>query len=219
MNPGNVAFSSDIPSGSLIALRNGVRDTSMSGFSTIELLAALGIIGIVAAIAVPSTTRTMADLRLQSDARNVHNAVALAKMRAAARYTRERIFVDLAAKSFQLQYWDKSTSSWQNERDSDALGFGVGFGYGSLSVPPPNTQSAIAQAPACLNDAGSTISDTSCIVFNSRGIPIDAASGNPTGNSALYVTDGAMTYGVTLSATPLIRLWATKAGNASWVHR
>ena len=183
------------------------------------MLAALGIIGIVAAIAVPSTTRTMADLRLQSDARNLHNAVALAKMRAAARYTRERIFVDLAAKSYQLQYWDKNAARWENERDSDALGFGVGFGYGSISTPPPNTQSTIGQAPACLNDAGSTIADTGCIVFNSRGIPVDGATGSPTGNSALYVSDGTSTFGVTISATPLVRLWSTKANAANWVHR
>lgn len=192
---------------------------SSRGFSTIELLAALGIIGVVAAIAVPSTTRTMADLRLQSDARNLHNAVALAKMRAAARYTRERIFVDLAAKSYQLQYWDKAAARWQNERDSDALGFGVGFGYGSISTPPPNTQSTIGQSTACLNDAGSTISATACIVFNSRGIPVDPSTGNPTGSSALYLTDGTSTFGVTLSATPLIRLWSTKANAANWVHR
>lgn len=102
-----------------IAIEPGVHHRFSGGFSTIELLAALGIIGVVAAIAVPSTTRTMADLRLQSDGRNLHNAVALAKMRAAARYTRERIFVDLAAKSYQLQYWDKAAARWQNERDYD----------------------------------------------------------------------------------------------------
>lgn len=182
-------------------------------------MASLAIIGIVAAMAVPSTTRTMADLRLRADARNLHNSVALAKMRAAARYSRERVFVDLSSNHYVLQYWDKSSSSWENENGTMALGPGVNFGYGSIDEAPPDTQSVLGQSPACTNNAGSAISGTSCIVFNSRGIPIDPASGNPTGDSALYLSDGVGTYGVTLSATPLIRLWTTNAGSANWVHR
>ena len=189
------------------------------GFSVLELLATLGIISIVSAMALPSTTRTMADLRLRSDARNLHNAVALAKMRAAARYTRERIFVDLETNNYLLQYWDKTANAWTNESGTSPVGFGVSFGYGSIATPPSDTQSAIGQSPACTNNTGGTISNTSCIVFNSRGIPIDPATSTPTGDSALYLTDGTTTYGITLSATPLIRLWATRAGAAEWVHR
>lgn len=170
-------------------------------------------------MALPSTTRTMADLRLRGDARNLHNAVALAKMRAAARYTRERIFVDLETNNYLLQYWDKSTNAWTNESGTSPVGFGVSFGYGSIGTPPPDTQSAMGQAPACTSNTGSPVSNTSCIVFNSRGIPIDPANATPTGDSALYLTDGTTTYGITLSATPLIRLWATRAGAAEWVHR
>ena len=33
-----------------------------------------------------------------------------------------------------------------------------------------------------------TIANTACVVFNSRGIPIDA-DGRPYGNTAFYVTD------------------------------
>jgi hypothetical protein len=65
---------------------------------------------------------------------------------------------------------------------------------------------------------GTPISNTACIVFNSRGIPVDS-TGGPTGNNAFYITDGSGTYAVTLSATPLIRLWWTKASEAKWIHR
>jgi prepilin-type N-terminal cleavage/methylation domain-containing protein len=198
--------------------------TRQHGFSTLELLATLGIVGVVAAMAVPSTARTLADLRLSGDARGVHNAVALAKMRAAAHYTRERLYVDRTTNTYHLEFWDKTggsggTGDWTDEVDpSVSLQTGVNFGFGSIATAPPSTQSALAMSPPCQTRTGSDISNTSCIVFNSRGIPIDGA-GNITGNSALYLTDGTSTYGVTLSATPLIRLWWSKAGAAGWVKR
>ena len=195
------------------------------GFSIIELVATLGIIGVVAAAAIPSTTRTLSDLRLRGDARNVHNGVALAKMRAAAHYTRERLFVDRSDNSFHIEYWDKTASAWKDELDPTVyLQSGVTFDYGALSTPPPNTQTTLAQAAPCRvgssagPSGGSDISGTACILFNSRGIPVDA-NGNITGNSALYITDGTSTYGVTLSATPLVRLWWSKASGNGWIQR
>ena len=189
------------------------------GFSTMEMLATLAIIGIVAGIAMPATTQTLADLRLRGDARSIHNMVGLAKMRAASRFTRSRVYVDLTTESFRLQYWDKSSSSWVTEGGSTTLSDGVDFGWGGASGPPPDTQTTLAQSPLCKNNAGtSDISSTACIVFNSRGIPVNSL-GNPTGGSAFYLTDGVATYGVTLSATPLIRLWWTPASETHWVHR
>lgn len=189
------------------------------GFTVIELLAVVGIIGLVAAFAVPATTSTLADLRLRGDARGVHNMVGLAKMRAAARFTRTRVYVDLSTNNFKMQRWDKSDSEWDDDGGTVRLSDGVQFGFGTLSTPPANTQSTLAMAPACMTGLSSgTIANTACIVFNSRGIPVDA-SGSPTGANALYLTDGTTTYGVTLSATPLIRLWWTPAASANWKHR
>lgn len=186
-----------------------------------ELLATLAIVGVVAATALPSTSRTLADLRLSGDARNVHHAVGLAKMRAAARFTRERVYVDHTTNTFHLEFWDRNLSpaNWVDELDpTQSLQRDVMFGFGGLTAPPANTQSALAQAPPCKTNAGNDIANTSCIVFNSRGIPLDG-SGNITGESAIYLTDGTGTYGVTLSQTPLIRLWWTRADSTNWIER
>jgi hypothetical protein len=94
----------------------------------------------------------------------------------------------------------------------------VRFGFGTLSDPPPGTQATIALSPLCTDDAGADLANTSCIIFNSRGIPIDSA-GAPTGGNGLYLTDGTGVYAVTITATPLIRFWWSPAHTAAWVEQ
>jgi len=139
-------------------------------------------------------------------------------MRAASRYSKERVYVDLTSNAYQLQYWDKATGDWVNEPSTIALSSGVSFSTKGATQPPSNTQSAIGQSTACTTKTGSAISGSACITFNSRGIPTDS-SGSPTGDSALYLSDGSTTYAVTVSATPLIRLWFARASTNNWVQR
>jgi hypothetical protein len=86
-----------------------------------------------------------------------------------------------------------------------------------VSSPPPSTQTTIAQATQCLNAAKVAIANTACILFNSRGIPVDS-NNNPTNAYALYLTDGSAVFGVTVSATGSNRLWRTvPVSTPTWV--
>ena len=81
---------------------------------------------------------------------------------------------------------------WVTEGTITPLSLGVTFGFGTVATAPPNTQTNIAFSGACrvgLTAATATIANTACIVFNSRGLPIDGA-GLPFGGHALYLTDG-----------------------------
>ena len=92
----------------------------------------------------------------------------------------------------------------------------MSFSFGVVGTPPSNTQTTIGQAPLCKNDSGADLSNTACVVFNSRGIPIDS-TGSPTGNDAIYVTDGIAVYGITVAATGFIRTWQSAyASTPSW---
>jgi prepilin-type N-terminal cleavage/methylation domain-containing protein len=196
------------------------------GFSVIELLVVIALFGIVVAIAVPASAPAVGGYRLAGAARAVFYETSLAKMRAAAGFTRARLQVDLSGGTYQLQYWNRDTSTWTTEGGTERLPPGVWFGFGALTSPPPNTQGSIGQASPCLNDSATALAlmgwsypapaaTTACVQFNSRGVAIDA-TGAPTGTGAVYLTDGAMTYGTTVSATGMAQLWWTRAGTASW---
>ena len=189
------------------------------GFSLLETLFSFTVLSIITAVVVPLTYQTANDIRLRGDAQAVNHMVGLAKMRAAAQFTRERLYVDADAGTFKLQKWDKTGSEWVDDTDETRLSSGITFSYGDIDEPPDQTQDEIEQSPACLDEDGIEIDGTSCIVFNSRGIPIDS-NNSPYGNNALYVTDG-MTgvYGTTISTTPLVRFWWTRANGTDWVKR
>jgi hypothetical protein len=142
-------------------------------------------------------------------------------MRAAAKYTRSRVYVDLVNEQFFLQSWNKTTGAWDTEGATILLSRDTDFAFDALGTPPPNTQAAIQQAPGCLDAGNNPIANTACIVFNSRGIPVNGA-GNPDGNGAFYVTDHVTgVYAVTISMTPLVRLWwsPVSKGDNLWMAK
>jgi prepilin-type N-terminal cleavage/methylation domain-containing protein len=183
---------------------------SEHGYSLIEMMGALGLIGVLAAFIVPITDSSIRSSRLRGEAGIVRNLVGLAKMRASAQFTRARVYADLATGSYVLQVWDKTSGTWVDDGGLNRLSPDVSFGFGTLTEPPPNTQVDIAQSPACtdgLTSAG-PIADTACVTFNSRGLPVDA-DGNLFPRHALYLigTDGV--FATTITTTPLIRFWSS----------
>jgi prepilin-type N-terminal cleavage/methylation domain-containing protein len=195
------------------------------GFSLIEMMMVVGILGVLAVIAVPMSGNSIRYLKLSGDARELSNATALAKMRAAAKFTQSRLYIDKIGKTFYIQTYTRSTTTdcptlgaWCTEGGSTLLSNTVSFGYGPVTTPPPNTQTTIGQADACQNTASPPVdvANTACIIFNSRGIPIDN-TGSPTGIDAIYVTDGTAVYGITIAATGFIRTWQTNSSaTPSW---
>ncbi len=194
-----------------------------NGFSILELMVVVGIIGVISAIAVPMMKNTVGDFRLSGDARGLANATSLAKLRAASDFSQARLYVDLGAKSFHVETWNKTGAAWAAEGGTTTLSMNDTFSFGVVGTAPPNSQATIGPASACVTAAGAAIGGTACILFNSRGIPVDPAGappavGAPTGNDAVYITDGTAVFGITLSATGLIKLWRTNpTATPSWV--
>jgi prepilin-type N-terminal cleavage/methylation domain-containing protein len=195
---------------------------SQAGFSLIDMLVVVAIIGLVSAIALPSTTSMMSGYRIKGNAQAINNLVGLAKMRAAAQFSRARVYADLNARTFRMQLWNKTTNQWVDDGGVTPLADGVTFGFTGITQPPPNSQAAIGQSPVCTNNAGANIANTACITFNSRGMPVTNVlppAGAVTGNGGLYITDGSAVYGTTVSMAPLIRSWWSPSRDNAWVRQ
>lgn len=184
----------------------------------------VGITTVITAIAVPMMSNTIGDFRIRGDARALNSAASLAKLRAASAFTQVRLYVDLSTNSFHVESWQKTgTPAWVAEGGTTTLSTNDTFSQGVVATAPPSTQTTIGQASNCVTDTGAAIANTACVLFNSRGIPVAPSGappnvGAPTGDDALYVTDGTAVYGVTLSATGQIRLWRTNpTATPAWV--
>lgn len=196
---------------------------SSGGFSLIEVMMVVGIIGVLAVISVPMTGNALRYIRISGDARDLSNALSVAKMRAASKFTKSRLYVDLTGRTFHIQTFDKTvtvpcpTGCWVTETSPTSLSSTVSFDYLPVATPPADTQTTIDQSPECMTTDATpvAVANTACIIFNSRGLPIvSLASGAPTGDNAVYVTDGSAVYGITVAATGFIRLWRTNAAAA-----
>ena len=179
------------------------------GFTIIELLV-VGHCGVIAVIAIPSPrARSMISGSGAMPGRSTTwsgspRCAPPRASRASACTSTSR----LNSSTFSTS--DKTASVLGDKRAADAVD-GVDFDYGAMTAPPPNTQAALAQAPACKTAMASATSETprasSSTRAASRSIRPAARTGTPPSMSP--TTTGV--YGVTVSATPLVRLWWSPA--------
>jgi type II secretory pathway pseudopilin PulG len=175
----------------------------------IEMLVVLAITGIMAAMALPSLRPAAQGDRLLGDARTLAHNMSLAKMRAAASFTRTRLRVDISARQYSIERWNGT--GWESDGESQVLSSGVSFGHSGITQAPPHTQTTIGEHLECYDNASPpvAISGTQCVVFNSRGVPINPLTSDALGGNGVYLTDGTAVYGSMVGATGLTNLWWT----------
>src|SRR5687768_15388056 len=82
------------------------------GFSLVDILMVVALIGVVSGIAVPMTNGALAGQKFRNDTEAISHMVGLAKMRASAGSTRARVRANITDQTFLLERWDRTTNAW-----------------------------------------------------------------------------------------------------------
>ncbi len=184
-----------------------IRRLTDAGFSAVELLMVVALVGSLAAVSVPLSGGMIDDIRLRGDAHALSGSLALTKMTAAAKFTRARLLVNVAAGTYRIETWRRTaTPGWVAEGGDLRLSAQDRFGFGPLTTPPPNTQAALVLPAPCLDNGDVVIAGTSCVIYNSRGIPV-SSSGAPVTTQVVYLRGPSAVFGVTIGATGQQQVW------------
>ena len=174
------------------------------GFSLAEIMVAVVLLLLFAALTVPSLTTALNAWQLNADARKISTTLMSAKLRTTSQATRYRVHFDVPNNSFNCQRFNRTTGNYVDIADESAVTLSDGISNSGIRLT--------ADSPS--GPTGFPTTSSEFVIFNSRGIPVDNG-GVPTGANVVYLSNSSTSYAVTVSQVGRIQLW--KLDGSQWV--
>ena len=176
------------------------------GFSLLEILVVIAIVGIIAAFALPGAINFVKGYKLHAAASAIAAQLNVTRFRATSQYTPYRLRMDAPTRATVRERLSTSYASPQQE-ESIPLDQGIRI----LSACPESAK------PGTI--AATVTAASAAVYFNTRGLPVDTTAA-PTNNNVFYIANDNNLYdAITVSLGGKVTVWNYSTVTSAWVAR